>query len=58
MDWSTIAKYGAGGTVLASVYVLVWLGKADVSIYLGLATAALAALGVNVTSTPKPPAQP
>jgi hypothetical protein len=53
MNWNTIAKYGAGAGLLGSVLALVWIGKVEAQVYVGLVSAALAGLGINVTSQPK-----
>jgi len=58
MNWNLIAKYASGGAVLGSVFALAWIGKIDTQVYVGLASAALTGLGINVVNPTKPPTQP
>lgn len=46
MDWSTAAKYAAGGAVVGSVYYLTLAGQLQPNDYLNLAYAVLGALGI------------
>lgn len=61
MNSENYAKYAAGVALLGSVFALVWFKGLDVSVYVGLVSSALAALGVHASatglsaSTPKEP---
>lgn len=64
MNWNVIAKYASGGAILASVFALVWVGKVDAQVYVGLAGSALAGLGLGAginlvrPQQPAPPSAP
>ena len=60
MDRMFLAKALMAGILIASVYVLVWLGKLDVNIYMtAIVTPVLTALGTHgALTTAYPPTQP
>jgi hypothetical protein len=55
MNWTLIAKFVAGAGILGSVFALVWVGKEDAQVYIGLASGTLAGLGILASggTTPK-----
>ena len=50
IDHPTLAKYAAGAALIGSVFYLVLIDKASIELYVGLVTAALAALGINAAT--------
>lgn len=57
IDWNVLGKYGTGAVVLGSVFYLVFTGKVDAQVYIGMTTGVLA--GVGITTLPSralPPA--
>lgn len=45
-------KVLSGAALLGSVFALVWLGKVEAQVYVGLVSAALAGLGITATKGP------